>query len=169
MSNVAIEKVRDGEATPPTFFERMTAIADRIRQRAYDVFQCRGCADGHSLDDWLQAEREIMQSPETELVEKDGKFQVQVAVPGFDSKDIHVTATPTALFVEGESKHEQRKSEGDVYFSEFGQKQLFRRLDLPAPINVDKVSASLEGGILRLTAPKTVDPANKVRALSSAA
>jgi HSP20 family molecular chaperone IbpA len=169
MSNVAVEKVHDGETTPPSLFERMTAIADKIRQRAFDVFQSRGCADGRSLDDWLLAEREIVQSPETELVEKDGKFQVQVAVPGFDSKDIRVTAMPTVLFIEAESKHEHEKSEGDVYFSEFGQKQLFRRLDLPAPVNVDKVSASLDHGILQLTVPKTVDPANKVRALSSAA
>jgi HSP20 family protein len=146
----------------------MTAIADKIRQRAFEVFECRGCADGRSLDDWLQAERDIVQSPEAELVEKDGKFQVQVAVPGFDSKDIRVTVMPMVLFVEAESKHEHEKSEGDVYFCELGQKRLFRRLDLPAPINVDKVSASLDQGILRLTAPKTVDSANKVRALSAA-
>jgi HSP20 family molecular chaperone IbpA len=168
MSNVAVEKVRDGDATPATLFERITATADKIRQKAFEVFQCRGCADGRSLDDWLQAERDIVQSPEAELIEKDGKFQVRVAVPGFDSKDIRVTAMPTVLFVEAESKHEHEKSEGDVYFCEFGQKQLFRRLELPAPINVDKVSASLEHGILQLTAPKTVDSANKVRALSAA-
>jgi HSP20 family molecular chaperone IbpA len=117
MSNVAVEKVRDGEATPPTLFERMTVIADRIRQKAFEGFECRGCADGRSLDDWLQAERDIVQSPEAELIEKDGKFQMRVAVPGFDSKDIRVTAMPTVLFVEAESKHEHTRSEGDVYFS----------------------------------------------------
>ena len=105
MSNVAVEKVRDGDAAPATLFERMTAIADKIRQKAFEVFQCRGCADGRPLDDWLQAERDVVQSPETELIEKDGKFQVRVAVPGFDSKDIRVTAMPTVLFVEAESKH----------------------------------------------------------------
>lgn len=169
MSNVAVEKVRDGEATPPTLFERMTVIADRIRQKAFEGFECRGCADGRSLDDWLQAERDIVQSPEAELIEKDGKFQMRVAVPGFDSKDIRVTAMPTVLFVEAESKHQHTRSEGErLLFSEFGQKQLFRRLDLPAPINVDKVSASFEHGILQLTAAKTVDSANKVKALSAA-
>ncbi len=168
MSNVAVERAQDVDATPPTLFERMTATADKIRQRAYELFQCRGCADGRSVNDWLEAERDIVQTPEAELVEKDGKFQVQVALPGFDPKDIRVTAMPTVLYVEAESKHEHEKSEGDVYFCEFGQKRLFRRLDLPAPVNVDKVSANLEHGILRLTAPKTVDAANKVRALSAA-
>lgn len=32
---------------------------DRIAQRAYAIYERRGGQDGSSLDDWLQAEREI--------------------------------------------------------------------------------------------------------------
>jgi hypothetical protein len=31
-----------------------------IRMRAYQLFQQRGCEHGHDLEDWLQAEAEIM-------------------------------------------------------------------------------------------------------------
>ena len=31
-----------------------------IRQRAYELFEQRGCEPGHDLDDWLQAEAEFM-------------------------------------------------------------------------------------------------------------
>jgi hypothetical protein len=31
----------------------------QIRQRAYELYERRGRTDGHDLDDWLQAEREI--------------------------------------------------------------------------------------------------------------
>jgi hypothetical protein len=31
----------------------------QIRQRAYELYEQRGRTDGHDLDDWLQAEREI--------------------------------------------------------------------------------------------------------------
>jgi hypothetical protein len=34
-------------------------IKQQIRQRAYELYEQRGRADGHDLDDWLQAEREI--------------------------------------------------------------------------------------------------------------
>jgi len=34
-------------------------IADLIRKRAYLLFEARGRRQGHELDDWLQAEREI--------------------------------------------------------------------------------------------------------------
>jgi len=34
-------------------------IPDLIRQRAYQLFEAGGQRQGHELDDWLQAEREI--------------------------------------------------------------------------------------------------------------
>ncbi len=34
-------------------------IEQQIRQRAYGLYERRGRTDGHDLDDWLQAEREI--------------------------------------------------------------------------------------------------------------
>lgn len=32
---------------------------DAIAARAYALYQARGAKDGHDLDDWLQAEREL--------------------------------------------------------------------------------------------------------------
>ena len=34
-------------------------IEQQIQQRAYELYEQRGRTDGHDLDDWLQAEREI--------------------------------------------------------------------------------------------------------------
>jgi hypothetical protein len=33
---------------------------DEIAQRAYEIFQARGGEPGHDLDDWLQAESELL-------------------------------------------------------------------------------------------------------------
>ena len=35
-------------------------IGECIRQRAYELYQHRGRVDGFALDDWLQAETEIL-------------------------------------------------------------------------------------------------------------
>jgi len=37
---------------------------DRIRQRAYEIHKTRGGGPGHELDDWLQAERELLTEKE---------------------------------------------------------------------------------------------------------
>ena len=35
-------------------------IEERIRNRAYDLYLQRGRADGHALDDWLEAKAEVL-------------------------------------------------------------------------------------------------------------
>ena len=40
-----------------------------IAARAYQVFLERGRQDGHAIDDWLQAEYELMQLPVRKLAE----------------------------------------------------------------------------------------------------
>src|SRR5271169_320580 len=35
-------------------------ITERIRQRAYQLYEERGRIDGHASDDWLQAEAEVL-------------------------------------------------------------------------------------------------------------
>jgi Protein of unknown function (DUF2934) len=38
----------------------MPEIEERIRNRAYDLFQQRGCGNDHALDDWLEAKSEVL-------------------------------------------------------------------------------------------------------------
>jgi hypothetical protein len=39
-------------------------LEDLVRQRAYELYLIRGNESGSELDDWLQAEREILLGPE---------------------------------------------------------------------------------------------------------
>ena len=35
-------------------------LATKIRERAYQLYQERGCTPGHETEDWFKAEREIL-------------------------------------------------------------------------------------------------------------
>ena len=154
MSNVAVEKCNNSGTLHETLWQKMNAIADEIRQRAFGSFERRGRTIGLDLDDWLQAEREVVWSPASELVDDKNEFRARIALPGFDAKDIQVSAMPEALVIQADATHTHEGKSGDVCFCEFSGKQLFRRLDLPASVDVDKVTASLDKGILQVTAPK---------------
>ena len=158
MSHVAVQKLSPDEAS---LIADVQALTDRIRLRAYELFQSRGGGDGRALDDWLTAEDDIVLSPESDLVEEEGKFEMQIAAPGFDANDITVSALPDALIVRAENAHHHESTEGDVRFCEFGEKSLFRRFDLPAPIDVNKVTTNLQKGILKVTAAKEEKTAPK--------
>jgi hypothetical protein len=36
-------------------------LQEQVRRRAYELYEQRGREDGHELDDWLQAESEVVQ------------------------------------------------------------------------------------------------------------
>jgi HSP20 family protein len=154
MSQVPIQKCKDIETIPQKLLRNMESIADSIRQRAFNLFQSRAGASGSEVDDWLQAERDVVWSPASELVEDEKEFRARIAVPGFDAKQIEVSALPDALIIRADASHTHEGKNGNVHFCEFSGKELFRQLPLSAAVDVDKVTASLDRGILQVTAPK---------------
>jgi hypothetical protein len=38
-------------------------LEEEIRRLAFEIYVEHGCEDGHDLDDWLQAEAEVLSSP----------------------------------------------------------------------------------------------------------
>ena len=44
-----------------------TMLEDRIRLRAYELYEARGREDGHDLDDWLQAEADFLGTKKTAI------------------------------------------------------------------------------------------------------
>jgi HSP20 family molecular chaperone IbpA len=154
MSHVAIEKVDEKKVGTASIFQEISALSEQIRKRAFEIFEGHKGGEGFATEDWLNAERDLLCSCESELVEQDGKFEVRMNAPGFEPAEVKVTALPDALIVSASSSHTHENKEGNVRFCEFGQKTLFRRFDLPESINLDKVTADLNKGVLHLTAVK---------------
>ncbi len=167
MSQVAIEKVDDSGTLSSSVMTDVKNLFDRVRQRAFQFFENREGRPGSEVDDWLKAEEDLIWAPESDLVEKDGKFELQMALPGFDAEDVHVAATPETLIVCAETTHKHEESEGDVQFCEFGEKQLFRQLNFPVPVDLDKMTANLDKGILRISATKAAAKPSKVIAAAA--
>jgi HSP20 family protein len=159
MSTLTVEKIHDGERAAVPLLRELQALLDRTQRRAFEYFQQRGAAPGSDLDDWLRAEREIVWSPQSELVENDREARLQIAAPGLDPGQIHITVLPTTIVVKGETTaHKHERTEGAVRLCEFSANSLFRRFQLNALIDVDQVSATLDQGILRIVAPKAKSP-----------
>lgn len=55
-----MRKPQIAKSTTPVV-ERKEDISERIRQRAYELYEARDRLGGHELDDWLLAEAEAMQ------------------------------------------------------------------------------------------------------------
>jgi HSP20 family protein len=95
----------------------------------------------------------IFGAAKAELAEKDNAYQIQVALPGFDAKDVQVTAATREIVVHATTQAHKSETSPTVVWSEFGSSEVLRRFELPQPVALDKVCATLEKGILRITAP----------------
>jgi HSP20 family protein len=169
MSRVEVKRVPEKDDRSLPIFAEFDRLADRIRMQAYQLFRHRGEGEGRALDDWLAAEREMCW-PAAELAETGDAFTLKVALAGFEPKDIEVTATPREVIVK--AAQEQRKSgpgkEGELKWSEFRSSDVFRRFELPSDIEVDKLVASFNNGLLEVKAPKAAEkpaaePARKIK------
>jgi len=154
MPQVAITKVNDAEKKTLPVFGEIAKRLDAVQHRAFDLFEKRGREVGHELDDWLRAEHELFGWPAAEFSEKDSSYQMQVALPGFEARDIEVTATPTELIVHAASERQNKGQENSVAWTEFGSNDVYRRFEVPIAVNVDQVTAKLDNGILNIDAPK---------------
>jgi HSP20 family protein len=133
-------------------FDEMNEIQDRITRRAYEIFERNRGSFGGELDNWLQAEQELLWKPSIELREKDGELLLQAALSGVDPKDVEIEVTPEDIILKAETQHQHQEQKGIVHICEFRTGMIFRSIHLPTKINPDKVKAEFSNGLLRLTA-----------------
>ena len=130
----------------------MQEMQDRIMRRAHEIFEQNGSMLGRDLDNWTQAERELVWKPAFELSERDGRFHLEAAISGVDPKDIHVEVTPEDIVLNAETQHQHQEQKGLVHYCEFQSGKMFRAIHLPKNIDPDKVKAEFKNGLLHLTA-----------------
>ena len=168
MPEITVQKIKDPVKQAPAIFADLEKRFGEVQQRAHELFLNRGHAD-RALDDWFAAEHELFGWSAAELSEKDDTYEIDFALAGFDGKDIQVTATPNEIIVRAETKETHEVEKDKVFWSEFGSKDVFRRFELPDPIDTDKVTATLDKGILRIKARKGVTAEKKNISVSVAA
>ena len=166
MSKLSVQKVPTVDDRSLPVFGEIDKLAERIRQRAFELFADRNSGLRKDLDDWLLAEREIC-GPAAELTEHDGDFELDVALAGFDANDINLTATPKELIVKATHLVEHKKT-GDadastVRWSEFHSNDVCRRVELPQEVDVEKISAEFQNGLLKIVAPKAPKKAKSAK------
>jgi HSP20 family protein len=90
----------------------------------------------------------------------DNEIVVTAAVPGLSPEDVEITVEGDALMIRGELP--ARLDNVKHLFAERYHGPFSRTLQLNVPIDVEKVEATFENGILTLTLPKAEEVRPKV-------
>ena len=136
-----------------SIFDELNRMQDEIMRRAHSIFEWNGGTSGRELENWLQAEQELVWKPTVELSERDNEFYLQIAAPGVDPKEISIEVTPEDILVKAQHQHEHNETTGTVHMCEFSAGTMFRAIRLPKKIDPDKTRAEFKDGLLSLKAP----------------
>ena len=134
--------------------ERMEHLNDAISRRAFELYEKEGRIDGQHLRHWLEAEREILHPVHMKLEDAEGEFVVLAELPGFTASDIEVSVEPRRVIINGTRELKEEDKQGDAVYVEQRSDEIFRTIELPAEVNVLKVTAMLKDGVLTVQLPK---------------
>lgn len=140
--------------------KEMEDWSNRIAQRAYEYFAASGFTNGHDLDDWVKAERDLLKPVVLDVTDAGDRFIVTAEVPGYDVDDLDISINGSRLIIQGEHDFAKKKTgrEQKTVSSERGPRQIYRVVELPAAVGIDPARAELKNGILELRLPKAEKP-----------
>jgi HSP20 family protein len=96
--------------------------------------------------------------PSVNIKESDEGYVVEMAAPGFSKEEFNVALHNDLLTISSEKKIENETKEGENYSrKEFSYQSFSRSFSLPNTVNSEKIAATYENGILRVSIPKKED------------
>lgn len=124
----------------------------------------------HLFNEFFSNQGSSLQSktvtPETNILEASGHFQVQMLVPGRNKADFKITLEKSILQISYESKEPLQQQEQKNIRQEFVLGSFKRSFHVDESIDTENIQAKYENGILYLTLPKKQPQAESNRNIS---
>jgi HSP20 family molecular chaperone IbpA len=130
-------------------------IHDMIAVRAHELFESRGCLPGKDVDDWIQAERQLIYSCRYEMDESREAIILKVMLPGsFTPEQLKISIEPRRLIVSGEKDVDFGRSHSEGTRTEKKPRRIFHVCDLPFEVDTSTTTATLKNELLEVVMPK---------------
>jgi HSP20 family protein len=97
------------------------------------------------------------QVPSVNIRETEEGFALEMAAPGMKKDDFKIRLNNQVLTISAENKVETEEKKGSFTRREFAYGTFTRSFSLPKSIDLDKIKADYENGILKLALPKRED------------
>jgi len=108
------------------------------------------------LNEWFNddAFSKSLTMPNVNISEDKSSYNLEVAAPGLHKKDFKIDVNGNVLTISGE-KEENKEEKKETYSrKEYNYSSFSRSFTLPEEVEHDKIEATYDGGILKLSLPK---------------
>lgn len=103
-------------------------------------------------DDFMGPSRSLALPATDVYTDKKGDLVVEAHLPNFSEDDVNVEIENNCLVVQAEL-HEKDEDKDKKYVIRESNSSFYRRIQLPERAEVDKISADLEQGLLKVVVP----------------
>lgn len=93
--------------------------------------------------------------PAVNISENKERFDVSLAAPGMKKGDFNIDVEGNTLTISAETKEEKEEKDERYTRKEYSYSSFSRSFTLPEGVNKDKIDASYDNGVLKLSLPKT--------------
>ncbi|HLI93488.1 MAG TPA: Hsp20/alpha crystallin family protein, partial [Puia sp.] len=93
--------------------------------------------------------------PAVNIAEQKDHYVVSLAAPGMKKDDFKIDIDGNTLTISAETEETKEEKEDKYTRKEFNYSSFSRSFSLPDWVNKDKIDATYENGLLKLTLPKT--------------
>jgi HSP20 family protein len=97
---------------------------------------------------------EMEWAPPLDVAETADQVVVKAEIPGMEPKDISITLSGELLTLKGEKKSEREEKKENYHLVERSYGSFSRSVRLPVAVDVDKIEAKYDKGVLTITCPK---------------
>ena len=159
VTQTALEPSQVKIVEPRALLDRFNKLSEQISRRAYEIFEKRGKTFGHDLEDWFEAESEILPPLQLRIKETNDALTVEAETPEFSAKELEVSLEPWRLTISGKKEAKEEQKKGETIYQEQRTNELLRVIDLPAEIDSAKATATLKNRLLEINLPKVAKAA----------
>ena len=99
--------------------------------------------------------------PSVDISETKDSFVVKTELPGLEAKDVDVSISGDLLTIKGEKKKEEEEKDEHHYCAERYYGSFQRTFQLPTGVKADKIEATFDKGVLKVTLPKEEEAKKK--------
>jgi HSP20 family protein len=108
-------------------------------------------------DEWFQNDQssKAMTLPKVNISENKSGYNLEVAAPGLHKKDFQIEVNGNVLTISGKKEENKEEKEEKFTRKEYNYSSFSRSFTLPEEVQSDKIEATYDGGILKLSMPKS--------------
>lgn len=148
--------------------EQTRRVQEAIARRAYEIFDSRGSASWHELEDWRQAESELLRPRCSGEMSLNDALWIGADAAIFEEGTIEIWVAPRKMTICGKPREDKADAHRKHIGSHPGGEMIFHALDLPVEIDPSHVTAKSNGSSLEILLRKAqAKPKQEARAVAA--